>query len=171
VRGGNHLVELSLNIGEQANIPTGNSSINKLAAQPVRKLPIVLISLVDGHRQWFKSRQGLDVIETSREISFCTHAITQDAPFIRLSSIDQNRRFKQIGLILDLPNKEVGDVCARDNSVPTLDGSMRIFVASRPRSFRQHARTRDRRIECALLDQPLLTAFVLISASKDDLER
>ncbi|WP_166838950.1 PAS domain-containing protein [Rheinheimera pleomorphica] len=36
---------------------------------------IVLISLVDIERQWFKSRQGLDACETGRDISFCGHAI------------------------------------------------------------------------------------------------
>lgn len=38
-------------------------------------VPIVLISLVDEHRQWFKARVGLDVAETPRCISFCTHAL------------------------------------------------------------------------------------------------
>lgn len=37
--------------------------------------PIVLISLLDEHRQWFKARIGLDVVETPRCISFCTHAL------------------------------------------------------------------------------------------------
>lgn len=44
--------------------------------------PIGLISLVDADRQWFKSKQGLDVPETARDISFCGHAILQDDPFI-----------------------------------------------------------------------------------------
>ncbi len=46
------------------------------------EVPIALVSLVDESRQWFKSRLGLDVCETPREISFCTHAIRSDEPLI-----------------------------------------------------------------------------------------
>lgn len=45
-------------------------------------VPIVLISLVDAERQWFKSSVGLDVTETSRDISFCGHAILGDSTFL-----------------------------------------------------------------------------------------
>ncbi|MCY2959028.1 MAG: GAF domain-containing protein [Planctomycetota bacterium] len=47
-------------------------------AKALFKVPIALISLVDSDRQWFKSRQGLLACETSREISFCGHAILED---------------------------------------------------------------------------------------------
>ena len=47
-------------------------------AQRLFGVPIALVSLVDEERQWFKSRQGLDVPETPREDSFCAHAITGD---------------------------------------------------------------------------------------------
>jgi len=38
-------------------------------------VPISLIALVDADRQWFKSRVGIDLHETTRVTSFCTHTI------------------------------------------------------------------------------------------------
>ena len=45
-------------------------------------VPIVLISLMDEHRQWFKSSVGVNVCETARDISFCNSVIATNAPLI-----------------------------------------------------------------------------------------
>ena len=44
-------------------------------------VPISDISLIDSDRQWFKSMQGLDIDETSRQDSFCNIRIRKDEIF------------------------------------------------------------------------------------------
>lgn len=51
--------------------------VTRVLAQMLR-VPIALVSLIDEHRQWFKSRVGLDACETPRDIAFCTHALLVD---------------------------------------------------------------------------------------------
>ncbi|MCE6949901.1 sensor domain-containing diguanylate cyclase [Cereibacter sphaeroides] len=43
-------------------------------------VPMVAISFVDTHRQWFKSEIGMGVCETDRAGSFCTHTIEGPDP-------------------------------------------------------------------------------------------
>jgi GAF domain-containing protein len=55
--------------------------LTELAAQ-ICEAPIALISLVDEKRQWFKAKVGVAINETSRNVSFCAHAINQTELFI-----------------------------------------------------------------------------------------
>ncbi len=55
--------------------------LTELAAK-ICDAPIALISLIDEKRQWFKSKVGISVQETSRDISFCAHAIQGEDLFI-----------------------------------------------------------------------------------------
>jgi diguanylate cyclase (GGDEF)-like protein len=53
--------------------------------------PVAMISLVDRDRQWFKSRQGTDLCETARDISFCTHTIEKDEPMVVSDTLNDPR--------------------------------------------------------------------------------
>lgn len=66
-------------------------------------VPIALVSLVDEHRQWFKSRAGLEVPETPRDVSFCGHTILDDAPMIVPDALEDDR-FCDNPLVCDEPN-------------------------------------------------------------------
>lgn len=50
-----------------------------------------LVTLVDRDRQWFKSRYGLSVSETPRDVSFCGHTILTRNPLIVPDARDDYR--------------------------------------------------------------------------------
>ena len=59
----------------------GFDNITRMASE-ICQSPIALISLVDEKRQWFKSKVGLEVSETERDISFCAHTILDSKPLV-----------------------------------------------------------------------------------------
>lgn len=65
-------------------------------------VPIALVSLVEENRQWFKSCQGLDISETSREVSFCAHTILQKELFIIPNAL-LDARFANNPLVIGEP--------------------------------------------------------------------
>ena len=99
--------------------------LTRLAAA-ILDVPVVLISLVDRDRQWFKSAHGLEVRETSRDVSLCAHAVAlrevlivpdtlQDARFADnpLVTGDPRVRF-YVGLPLFIAGSCIGTLCACD---------------------------------------------------------
>src|SRR6476619_668373 len=75
--------------------------LTELAAR-ICEAPIALISLIDDDRQWFKAKVGVTVNETSRDISFCSHAIKQQDLFI-IPDATQDARFANNPLVTSDP--------------------------------------------------------------------
>ncbi|MDH3405704.1 MAG: PAS domain S-box protein [Gammaproteobacteria bacterium] len=107
-------------------------------AQKLFNVPIALVSLVDTKRQWFKSRIGLDAIETPRDISFCGHAILQTDIFIvpdasvdlrfvdnPLVTGDPKIRFYAGQPLRDIEGNKLGTLCLIDRRPRELDEGQR----------------------------------------------
>ncbi|MAM89624.1 MAG: hypothetical protein CME36_20180 [unclassified Hahellaceae] len=75
--------------------------LTRLARQ-LFQVETVLISLLDEQRQWFKSKEGANVCETSRDISLCGHAILDDEIF-EIPDTLQDERFKDNPLVTGPP--------------------------------------------------------------------
>ncbi|WP_028880188.1 ATP-binding protein [Terasakiella pusilla] len=71
-------------------------------AQQYFKVDIVLVSLIDVNRQWFKSSQGLDVAQTPRDVSFCGHAIQSTDLFI-IPDAHKDERFADNPFVTGAP--------------------------------------------------------------------
>lgn len=69
----------------------------------VCKTEIALISFVDENRQWFKSKVGIEICETPRNISFCGHAIEQEEILVIEDTL-QNEIFKNHPMVIGEPH-------------------------------------------------------------------
>ncbi|EPG74514.1 GHKL domain protein [Leptospira fainei serovar Hurstbridge str. BUT 6] len=72
------------------------------AASLICGAPIALISLIDAKRQWFKSKTGLELSETPRDISFCQFAL-QGQEILIVEDTSKDERFQENPFVLGPP--------------------------------------------------------------------
>ncbi len=77
--------------------------ITRIAAE-ICGMPMSSISIIDRERQWFKSRVGLNDPETSRDLSFCAHAILEPENIFIIKNAATDERFSDNPLVTGEPN-------------------------------------------------------------------
>ncbi len=66
--------------------------ITKIAAS-ISGMPIALITIIDNDRQWFKSKIGIDGMDTHRDHAFCAHAILKPEDMFIVPDTSKDDRF------------------------------------------------------------------------------
>jgi two-component system, NtrC family, sensor kinase len=101
--------------------------------------PMALVTLIDRHRQWFKSRVGFDSAESPRNESICAHAIMKPDRVLEVPDASKDRRFAEMPAIAGGPRVRfyagaplvgarghaVGTICVMDRQPRTLSDDQR----------------------------------------------
>lgn len=107
----------------------------------VLDVPICAVSLVDEDRQWFKSSVGLDVDETTRDVSFCDHTIRARG-VMQVEDATADPRFADNALVTSAPNirsyvgaplvspdgYQLGALCAIDRKPRSFNADQRAML-------------------------------------------
>lgn len=151
-------------------------------AQKIFQVPIVLISLIDRERQWFKSKQGLDADETPRTISFCGHAILQNDIFIVCNALE-DERFYDNPLVVSEPNirfyagcplegkggYKLGTLCLIDSKVRSLNNQQLDIFRELAQLIEEQLNMAKENREILLLNLQLKETVRQLELAKDEL--
>ncbi|WP_109482321.1 sensor domain-containing diguanylate cyclase [Paraburkholderia sp. C35] len=113
-------------------------------------VPIAAVTLVDSQRQWFKSHPGVEASETSRDVSFCGHAILGSELFL-VNDASLDVRFADNPLVTGDPNIRfyagypltvdngcrLGTLCLIDVKPRALDDEERVLLRDLARMAEQ----------------------------------
>lgn len=66
-------------------------------------VPIAIVSVIDGHRQWYKACEGLAINEVERKATFCQYTILQEEPLI-VTDATKDPRFADNPMVRNDPH-------------------------------------------------------------------
>ncbi|HEY1033066.1 MAG TPA: ATP-binding protein [Flavipsychrobacter sp.] len=136
-------------------------NITRIASH-ICNMPISTITLIDTDRQWHKSRIGLDLESTPRELTFCAHAILQPDPLI-VENAHADERFSDTPMVTDAPNiafyagvpllnengYALGTLCVMDNKPNRLTDSQVQTLRALAAQVVSHFEMRRKNVELA----------------------
>lgn len=140
--------------------------------------PISLISFVDKERQWFKSRHGIDVSETSRDYSFCAHAINDPHNVLIIEDSRKDERFFDNPFVTSDPNVifYAGVPLINENGLPlgsicVIDHKPKILSQNQIRSLQALSDQIMKLLELRLKSMELEKVIVKLEKKNLELER
>lgn len=144
--------------------------------------PMSLVSLIDGERQWFKAKVGLNASETPREHAFCQYAMrasdvyevpdaTADARFVNnpLVTGDPNIRFYAGAPLLSPEGQPLGTLCTLDTVPRELSPDQREALRILARQVMAHLELRRVRLQLEDERQKLEGVLRMANNSGDSL--
>jgi GAF domain-containing protein len=157
--------------------------LTELAAR-ICEAPIALISLVDEDRQWFKSKVGTSLTQTSRDVSFCTHAIHHTGLFI-VPDATLDSRFAENPLVTEDPKIRfyagaplitpdgyaLGTLCVLDKAPRTLTGDQQQALSILARHVVSQLELRRRTRDLAATNQEKAQVERELNAARAELTR
>ena len=83
-----------------------NATLDNITSNTCKafQVPVALVSLVDSHRQWFKSRHNFEARQTGRVESFCAWTLLPRTPKVLLvQNASTDPRFRDNPLVVGHP--------------------------------------------------------------------
>ena len=142
--------------------------ITRIATE-ITGVPIALLTLLDSDRQWFKSKQGLEISETPRDYSFCSHAIINPDEMLIVEDARYDERFHDNPLttgephvvfyagvpIVDADDHAFGTLCVIDSRPRNLTDNKQMALKSLAKLINVHFELRKTRLELERLHKEL----------------
>ncbi|WP_019037021.1 GAF domain-containing sensor histidine kinase [Psychroflexus tropicus] len=86
------------------NLPDEDLDLITKLASDICGTKVSLVTLIDAKHQLFKSKYGIELDHTSRDVAFCAHAINDPDKMLIVNDAREDERFKNNPLVTGQPN-------------------------------------------------------------------